>query len=435
MTTSGMGTTRSGTAPLDRRTAWAVVVGSALVLSVLGVVLVPWDWLPGGTLRPPAADQVFAPEHLARAESYAASVRPLSWGSLAVSTALALALGLTRAGAALMTRLGNRLTRWWLAVPAGALLLLALGRALTLPFALLVRQRRLEAGLTEQGLAAWLVDQGLGLLVSWVVLALLLLLVVGAARLSPRRWFLWAGGGVAAATFVGSLLYPVVVEPLFNDFTPMARGELRTSLLALADAEGVEVDEVLVADASRRTTTLNAYVSGLGDTRRIVVYDTLLAAASPGEVRSVVAHEIAHVRHRDVFLGTTLGAVGGVLGISVLALLLQNATFRRRSGAPGPWDPRVVPMVAALVAVGTLASAPVQNAVSRAVEARADRTALAATDDTASFTALQERLAMRSLADPTPPRWSQLWFGSHPTVLQRLGIAEAMAAAPEDGAR
>jgi STE24 endopeptidase len=418
------------TEAIDRRAAWTVVVGAGVALALLGAFLVPWDWLPGGTLRPPAADEVFTAEHLARAESYAASVRPLSWGSLAVSTVIALVLGFTRAGAALMTRLPRR---WWVAVPVGALVLLALGRLATLPFALLVRERRLEAGLTEQGLGGWLVDQGLNLLVSWVVLTLLCLLVVGIARRSPRRWFLWAGGGVAAATFVGSLLYPVLVEPLFNEFTPMARGELRSSLLELAEQEGVEVDEVLVADASRRTTTLNAYVSGLGDTRRIVVYDTLLAAATPEEVRSVVAHEIAHVRHRDVLVGTTLGAVGGVFGIALLGLLLDSAVLRRRAGATGARDPRVVPLVAALVAVGTLASAPVENAVSRAVEARADRTALAATDDTASFEALQERLALRSLADPTPPRWSQLWFGSHPTVLQRLGIAAALGSSPEDG--
>jgi STE24 endopeptidase len=415
---------------IDRRSAWVVVAGSVLVLALLGALLVPWDWLPGGTLRPAAADEVFTADHLARAESYAASVRPLSWGSLAVSTAIALLLGLTRAGAGLMSRLPRR---WWVAVPTGTAVLLALGRLATLPFALLVRERRLEAGLTEQGLGGWLVDQGLNLLVSWVVLTLLCLLVVGTARRSPRRWFLWAGGGVAAATFAGSLLYPVVVEPLFNEFTPMVRGELRSSLLDLAEQEGVEVDEVLVADASRRTTTLNAYVSGLGDTRRIVVYDTLLAAATPGEVRSVVAHEIAHVRHQDVLVGTTLGAAGGLLGIAVLGLLLDSAVLRRRAGATGAHDPRVVPLVAALVAVGTLVAAPVENAVSRAVEARADRTALAATDDTASFVALQERLAQRSLADPTPPRWSQFWFGSHPTVLQRLGIAEGLAATSEDG--
>ncbi|HET6562756.1 MAG TPA: M48 family metallopeptidase [Marmoricola sp.] len=420
------------TTSLDRRAAWAVVAGSALTLAVLGGVLVPWDWVPGGTLHPPAAREVFTPEQLARSESYAASVRPLSWASLAVSTGLALVLGLTRAGAALVARLPRR---WWVAVPTAVLLLLALGRVATLPFGLLVRQRRLEAGLTEQGLAGWLADRGLGLLVSWVVMTLLLLLVVGAARRSPRRWFVWAGSGVAVATFAGSLLYPVVVEPLFNDFTPMAQGELRSSLLALADEEGVEVEDVLVADASRRTTTLNAYVSGLGGTRRIVVYDTLLAAATPGEVRSVVAHEIAHARHQDVLLGTTLAAVGAVLGTSVLALLLSSARLRRRAGVAGAADPRVVPLVLALVAVGTLASAPVQNAVSRAVEARADRAALAATDDGASFAALQKRLALRSLADPTPPRWSQLWFGSHPTVLERLGLLASVEAAQEERSR
>jgi STE24 endopeptidase len=229
---------------------------------------------------------------------------------------------------------------------------------------------------------------------------------------------------------VGSLLYPVVVEPLFNDFTPMEQGELRASLLALADEEGVQVGEVLVADASRRTTTLNAYVSGFGGTRRIVVYDTLLSSATPGEVRSVVAHEIAHARHQDVLVGTALGAVGAVLGTAALALLLDTGRLRRRAGVDGPGDPRVVPLVLALVAVGTLAAAPVQNAVSRAVEARADRSALAATDDGASFVSLQERLALRSLADPTPPRWSQLWFGSHPTVLERLGLAQALTDAP-----
>ena len=152
---------------------------------------------------------------------------------------------------------------------------------------MLVRERRLEEGLTEQGPGGWLADLGLNLLVSWVVLTLLCLLVVGAARRSPRRWFLWAGGGVAAATFAGSLLYPVVVEPLFNDFEPMAPGQLRSSLLQLAEEEGVAVDEVLVTDASRRTTTLNAYVSGLGETRRIVGEYQLTARVALPAIRRV----------------------------------------------------------------------------------------------------------------------------------------------------
>ena len=101
-------------------------------------------------------------------------------------------------------------------------------------------------------------------------------MVVGCARRWRRAWPAIAGGVLAGFVLVGSLVYPVLVEPIFNDFEPLPDGELRSQILALADEEGVDVDEVLVADASRRTTTLNAYVSGLGATRRVVVYDNLV---------------------------------------------------------------------------------------------------------------------------------------------------------------
>ena len=97
-----------------------------------------------------------------------------------------------------------------------------------------------------------------------------------------------------------------------------------------------------------------------------------------------------------------------------------------RVGAEGPGSPEVVALLLALVAVGSLLASPVQNTVSRAIEARADRTALVATGDEEAFVRLQKQLAVRSLADPTPPAWSQFWFGSHPTLLQRVGIAEGL---------
>ena len=106
-----------------------------------------------------------------------------------------------------------------------------------------------------------------------------------------------------------SFIFPVLVEPVFNRFTPMPAGDLRDSLLALAKKDGVPVRDVLVADASRRTTALNAYVSGLGPTRRIVVYDTLLNQAPPEQVRAVVAHELGHARNGDVVTGTVIGTV------------------------------------------------------------------------------------------------------------------------------
>jgi STE24 endopeptidase len=398
---------------------------AAAALVGVATVIVPWDWVPGGTLVPVPAAQAFTAAQIERAESYSSAVRLLSWASYAVSLAVALLFGLTHLGASLASRLGGR-TPWWLSVPLTVLALLLVGRLVTLPFGLAVRRRSLDAGLTNQSLAAWFADRGLSLAVSWVVVSVLMLLVVGLARRSPGWWFVPAGAAAVVLTFVGSFVYPVLVEPLFNHFTPMAAGPFKESVLALAEREGIHVDDVLVADASRRTTTLNAYVSGFGGSRRVVVYDNLVEGVPPAEARSVIAHELGHAEHHDVVLGTTLGALGALLGVCLLAVLLDSAPLRHRAGVGGAADPRSVALALALVGLGMFLASPGQNIVSRAVEARADRTAIAVTHDDAAFEAVQRRLALRSLADPTPPAWSQFWFGSHPTVLQRLGLPASM---------
>ncbi len=133
---------------------------------------------------------------------------------------------------------------------------------------------------------------------------------------------------VAAASFG----YPVLVEPLFNSFHPMAAGPLRTDLLAMARRDGVPVDDVLVADASKRTTELNAYVSGFGSTRRIVVYDTLLSSEPRAEIELVVAHELGHAKRGDVLHGTLVGALGAAAGVCVLYLVLTSPRLLRRAG-------------------------------------------------------------------------------------------------------
>lgn len=411
---------------LDRRLAWVLVAGCLVVLAALGAVLVPWSWWPPGGMRPAPVGSAFTAAQVRRAEDYTGSVLPLSLAATAVSLATALVLGLTPLGSGLARRLGGRL-RWWAAVPVATLALVLLGRVVTLPFGLLIRRRDLEVGLTNQSLAGWLRDWAVSALVAWLFATLVVLLVVATARRSPRRWFVGAAVGGLLGTFVLSMLYPLVVEPLFNRFQPMPDSPLKQSLLRLASAEGVRVDDVLVADASRRTTTLNAYVSGIGGTRRIVVYDNLLRDLPPDQVRSVVAHELGHARHHDVVLGTTLGAVGAFLGFCLLGVLLDTAALRRRAGVAGPADPAVAALVLALVAAGSLLVAPVQNAVSRAMEARADRSALVSTHDPRAFTVMQRQLALHALADPSPPELLHLWFGTHPTVLQRLGMARAYA--------
>jgi STE24 endopeptidase len=304
----------------------------------------------------------------------------------------------------------------------GVLVFDLLVRAVRLPFAWLLRQQRLDVGLTDQPAAGWLGDQALSLLVSWVVVSLLLLLLVACVRRWPRRWYLPLGAGVLVVTYGLSMAYPLVVEPLFNQFTQLPDGELRTRLVAMADEQGVDVGEVLVADASRRTTTLNAYVSGIGETKRLVLYDTLVAGAEPDEVLTVAAHEVAHAARKDVLVGTTLGAIGGVAAIAALALILDGRRGHRHGGGLG--GPASVWPLLATVAVATVLVSPLQNTVSRAVETRADVDSLRTTGDPEGFRGLHVRLAQRSLADPAPPAWRQLWWGSHPTVLQRLALAE-----------
>jgi STE24 endopeptidase len=349
--------------------------------------------------------------------------RHLGWASLAVSLVVALVLGLTRSGARLVGLLPGP---WWVKALLGTLGLLVIGDLVTLPFDLVSRGHALDYGLTTQSLGGWFRDNGTSLLVSWVFSAGTVLVVLISVRRSPRRWPLWAGVAGAVLTVLGSWVYPVVVEPLFNHFTPLPHGELRTRILALAEKEQVPVSDVLVADASRRTTTLNAYVSGFGSTRRVVLYDNLVDDVPERETLVVVAHELGHARHHDVVLGTALGATGVVFGSGLLGLLLSRRRLLDRSGVPDPGQPELVPLLLALVAVGSLLVSPVQNVISRAIEARADRASLQATGDYAGFEKMQAELATRSLSDADPPRLSQFWFGSHPTALQRIGMARAL---------
>lgn len=420
--------TTEPTPELDRRSAWVLAVVSATGLVVLAVWLVPWDWVPSGSLDPAAASDLFSRAEIARAEEFASTRRILGWSSFGVSLGLALVLGLTRWGARLVRLVAGRMP-WWGVVLVGSLTLLLAGRIATLPFALAIRERNLAYDLTRQGIGGWTADQVKGLLVGWVLTALVLLVIVGAARRRPRTWPLHAGAAVAALVLLGSFLYPVVIEPVFNRFTSLPSGSLRAEVLALADRQDVAIDDVLVSDASRRTTTFNAYVSGIGSTRRVVVYDTMLVQMEPGEVAVVVAHELAHAKHNDVLVGTALGAAGGLLGISLLALVLDSSWLRRKADVRGATDPAAAALILALSGLATFVTSPAVNAVSRAVEARADREALEATGKPTAFVNVQRQLALRSLQDPTPPALSQFWFGSHPTVLERAGLPESLAEA------
>jgi STE24 endopeptidase len=316
---------------------------------------------------------------------------------------------------------------WWWRVLLGTVALTLVGRALTLPWDAWSESVSRRYGLSTRSWGAWGVDlakaYGVGLAVTLAVLVL----VVGLARWQPQWW--WGMGAALGALLVVavSFAYPVVVEPVFNKFAPMADGPLRASLLQLARADGVPVEDVLVADASRRTTALNAYVSGLGATRRIVVYDTLVDKAPPDEVRLIVAHELGHAKQHDVVWGTLLGALGVAFTVCLLGLLGRWSWVLGRAGVDALGDGRAVALVLALVAVLAFVAGPGEHLLSRRVETRADVHALELTHDPGATVAMQRRLSVTNLSDLEPSPLVFGMFASHPTGPQRIALAREWA--------
>ena len=316
------------------------------------------------------------------------------------------------------------------AAAAGATISLAL-TVVTLPLGLWRHERAVDVGLSTQDLGAWLADVaragGIGALFAGVGATLAIALI----RRFPRHW--WAPGAVCVVAIGVVLVYlsPIVLDPLFNRFTPLPRGELRSEVLALADRAGVEVGEVYRVDASRRTTGANAYVGGLGHTKRVVLYDNLIEDYPRPEVTSVVAHELAHVKHRDVLRGLAWLALVAPAALWLVALLTERIAARgARAGgagagvaaaANGRAGPGLLPALALSLALVSLAVESAGNVLSRRVEARADAFALELTRDPQAFIALERRLAVTNISEPDPPALYHDVFGTHPTTLERLG--------------
>ncbi|MGH8776438.1 MAG: M48 family metalloprotease [Jiangellaceae bacterium] len=407
---------------------WIVLILLLAAFTIAVVVTTPWEPLAGATGQQADPSRDFGADEQARADAYQREIRPPVYLGLAVGLAVTVGLGLTPLGARLVTAAARPLGGGWVwQVLLGGLAVLLTVRAATIAFSAWAESVRRDYGISTRSWAGWVADVGrsFGLQLAGTLLAVLVLVTL--ARALPRWWWAVAAAAAAALVVALSFVYPLLVEPVFNRFEPLPDGELRTSLLQMAQDDGIPVDDVLVADASRRTSTFNAYVSGFGATRRIVVYDTLHDQAPPGEVRSVVAHELGHVAEHDVRNGTLLGALGAAAAVCALAGLLAWPWLLQRAGAVGVGDPRVLALVLAVVAVLGFVSGPAQGLVSRRVETRADVHALDLTRDPQTFAEMQRSLALGSHADLEPPPVVFGLFASHPTAPQRIALARAWA--------
>lgn len=351
----------------------------------------------------------FTPDEVARARAYH---RPLY-------VALAVDVALTTLVTALLAFgwLGDRVYDatagpWWTRTIVFTVLVLAILELVRLPLAVwrgFVRERRW--GFSTQTFGAWALDVAKGFLVGSVLTTAALVALIGSTHVFPSWWPLVAAIGACGLVLLLVFVAPVLLEPIFNRFRPLEDRELAGALQALAERAGVPVREVLVADASRRTRKQNAYVSGMGGTRRVVVFDTLLGEAAQPELEVVVAHELGHRRHRDIAKGTLLAMVSATIAVLV-------------AWAIGP-TPRHIPLLLLVWGLLELASLPITAAFSRRLERRADRFALDITRDPGAFEAAFRRMAKANLADLDPPGIVYAFIFTHPTPVERLAAATA----------
>jgi STE24 endopeptidase len=305
---------------------------------------------------------------------------------------------------------------WAGSAAAWAALAVAAAELVRLPLAVwrgFVRERRF--GFSTQTFAGWAVDRAKAIAIALALTAGAWTGAVALSRSLPGWWAAPAAAALALAALVLSFLGPVVLEPLFNRFSPLADARLAGDLRALAAAAGVPVRDVLVADASRRTTKVNAYVSGLGATRRVVLFDTLLASAGEPEVKLIVAHELGHRRDRHAAKATALAMFSGVVAVLVLWAVL------------GTLSPRDLPLALLLFIGLELAGMPIFAAISRRMERAADRWSLELTNDLEAFVRAHVELARKNLSELDPPRLAYLLMFTHPTPPERLAFGRAWA--------
>jgi STE24 endopeptidase len=381
--------------------------------------------------RPPAADPLaaFTEDEVRACVDFAKPRQRWGLAGYGVDLAVLAALALTGPGRAVVAAAAGLAGGW---APGRVVLVAVAVQAVRagvgLPFSVRAFRQDARAGLATQRLGGFLRDWAKARAVGLVLVALPVTALVLGARWQPPGWPLVAAVAAVLLVLALAVVGPVLIEPLFNRFRPLESGPLRARLLELAATMGVPVRDVLVADASRRTTRVNAYVSGLGRTRRVVVYDTLLAGAggstgTADEVALVAAHELAHVRHRDVLWGTVGSAALAAVSVLAVVALFDLEAVRRVFAVSGLGDPLAVPGLLLLATLGGLLAAPVASAISRWAEARADWVALEVTRDPVTAVAVERRLALENRADLRPNRLLVAMFASHPVTMARIAQA------------
>ena len=398
-------------------------LGVTAVAAVVVAEAAAWLLRPREIERPVHVDEnaYFSHAELTRARDYASGQRWILVAGLAAEGAVLvlLATGRPAVSRRALERLGARPLLGGAAAAAGLSVVIAV---VTVPFGIWAHERSVDVGLSTQSIGGWFSDWGKSTAIGAVLAGLIGTLALWLMRRFGRRWWIPGSLGVVLGAAIFTWLAPVVLAPLFNKFEPLKPGPVRSEVLALAKKAGVDVGQVDRVDASRRTTGINAYVNGLGPTKQVVLYDTLIDSLSRGERDAVVAHELGHVHGNDIQRGLLFVAI--VTPLSLLFISGMSGSIAARRGVK-PGSAAFLPALALAIFVTSFVINIPGNQLSRAVEARADTFSLQLTNDPQGVIDLQRRLTTDNVADPAPPGIFTFVFGTHPSTVDRIGEAVA----------
>ena len=328
-----------------------------------------------------------------------------------------------------MRTLAQRVGRKWLfVVVLYTLLFGVLSFLLDLPLAYyseFVRQH--QYGLSNQTMAKWVDDTLKSLMVSLIVMSLVIPGIYFFLKKSPRRWWLWSGLAAVPFIVLAILVSPIWIDPLFNKYGPMKDKALEGQILALADRAGISGSRVFEVEKSVDTKAVNAYVTGFGQTKRIVLWDNIIAKLDRRELLFVMGHEMGHY---------VLGHIPKTIAfLSLVILLTFYAAHRTAGGIMGRWQQRIgfsqlsdvasLPLILLLVGVFSLVVTPLTMAFSRAHERQSDRFGLEITRDNHAAATAFVKLQAENLGNPRPGWLYKLWRSSHPPIGERIDFCNA----------
>jgi STE24 endopeptidase len=287
--------------------------------------------------------------------------------------------------------------------------------------------------LSTQTRRGWVIDQVKEILIGGMFGLGVLEIIYAILRTYPTYWWLWAALILLVFNVLMANLAPTLLMPIFNKFVPLGdeHADLADRLLQLARRSGTYVKGVFKFDMSRRTKQANAALTGLGNTRRIILGDTLLNEFTPDEIETVMAHELGHQVNKDIPLGIIFGSITTMIGLYLASLGLNWGV--EVFGFSGPADIAAFPLFVIVLGLFGLVTMPLENGFSRWRERRADEYALSLTHNGNAYASALKRLANQNLADAEPEAWVEWLLYSHPALGKRIAMAEQEAASHAAG--